>query len=136
MKKILTTIVLLMALGVLAYSALAMQNKTAALRAENQARVDAAQSELDKVIAEYAAIDPTTDEGMAHRIEAENRLITEAREQTETLSKENETLRRDNEELRQQVEALEAEEEKAYYLKTYESLHKGMEMVEGYIDGE
>ena len=129
-------ILLLAALAGILYGGVTMQKNVAALRAENQARVDAAQSELDAQKAAYAAIDPRTDEGMAHQIEAENQAITDAQQQTETLLKENEELRRENEELAKEVSSLEAEEDNAYYLTVYESLHKGMEMVEGYIDGE
>ena len=128
-------IVLLLALGVAVYSAWTMNSRYTALNAANQARVDAAQSELDASKAAYAAIDPSTDEGMARQIEAENQAIADAQQQTEALHQKSEQLRQENEELRAQVAELEADEENAYYLTVYESLHKGMEMVEGYIDG-
>ena len=135
MKRILTAIVLLIALAAVAYAGWTINGKTQALADEYEARVADAQKELDEQKAVYAAIDPSTDEGMALRIEAENEAIAEARGRTETLTAENETLRRENEELTGTVAGLEAEEENAYYLKVYESLHKGMEMVEGYLDG-
>ena len=72
---------------------------------------------------------------MARQIEAENQAIADAQQQTEALHQESEQLRQENEDLRAQVAELEADEENAYYLTVYESLHKGMEMVEGYIDG-
>ena len=135
MKRILTAIVLLIALAASAYAGWTIYEKTQTLTSENEARVAAAQKELDEQKAVYAAIDPSTDEGMALRIEAENEAIAEARSQTETLREENETLRRENEDLTGSIAGLEADEENAYYLKVYESLHKGMEMVEGYLNG-
>ena len=128
-------IVLLLALCACVYSALTLHGRVDAMRREQQARVDAAQGELDAAKAEYAAFDPNTDEGMARQIEAQNQAVAEAQQKTESLQKENETLRSENEALTKEVGELEADEETAYYLKTYESLHKGMEMVEEYING-
>ena len=135
MKRILTAIVLLIALAASAYAGWTIYERTQALTRENEARVAAAEKELDEQKAVFAAIDPSTDEGMALRIEAENEAIAEARDRTETLAAENESLRRENEELTGTIAGLEADEENAYYLKVYESLHKGMEMVEGCLDG-
>ena len=134
-KRILTAIVLLAALAASAYAGWTINEKTGTLTREGEARVTAAQKELDEQKAAYAAIDPSTDEGMALRIEAENAAVAEARGQTETLREENDSLRSENEELTGKIAALEADEENAYYLKVYESLHKGMEMVEGYLNG-
>ena len=131
-----TMIVLLLALAASVYSAVTLQGKVAELDKENLKRVDAARSELEEQKAAYAAIDPSTDEGMARQIEAENRAIEEAEEKTQQLQNENEQLRQENGELEQKIAAMESEEETASYLKVYESLHKGMEMVEGYLDGD
>ena len=106
------------------------------MREENEIRLREAQTELEEQKTALAAIDPTTDEGMARQIEAQKQAIAEAREKAEKLQAENETLRRDNEELRDQISGLETDEDNAYYLKVYESLHRGMEMVEDCIDGE
>lgn len=136
MKKIITMIVLLLALAASVFSAYTLGSRTAALEKENQARVEAAQQELDTIKAEYAAIDPSTDEGMKRQIEAENQAIAEALKKAEALAGENESLRKENEALTQDVSALEANEDNAYYLTVYEHMQKGMELVEGYLDGE
>ena len=129
-------IVLLLALAGTACSAWTLNGRVSAMRRENEARVAAAQGELDAQKAEYAAIDPSTDEGMARQIEAERQAVADAQQQTDEYQKKNEALRRDNETLTGQIRELEADEENAYYLAVYESLHKGMELVEGCLDGE
>ena len=135
MKRIITMIVLLLALAATVYSAVTLHGRVLALQLENQARVDSAQSELDAKKTEYAAIDPNSDAGIAHQIETENQAIAEANAQAAALSEENDGFLRENDELKTQIEALEADEENAYYLTVYESLHNGMEMVEGYLNG-
>jgi septal ring factor EnvC (AmiA/AmiB activator) len=129
-------IVLILALAGTACSAWLLGGRLSDISRENEARVLAAQSELDAQKAAYAAIDPSTDEGMARQIEAEQQAVAEAQQQTEELQKDNEALLRENNSLSAQIRELEADEENAYYLAVYESLHKGMEMVEGYLDGE
>ena len=106
------------------------------MRRENEARVTAAQNELDAQKAAYAAIDPSTDEGMARQIEAERQAVAEAQQQTDDFRQKNEALRRDIETLTGQIRELEADEENTYYLAVYESLHRGMETVEDCLDGE
>ena len=129
-------IVLLLALAGTASSTWMLNGRVSAMRRENEARVTAAQNELDAQKAAYAAIDPSTDEGMARQIEAERQAIAEAQQQTDDFRQKNEALRRDIETLTGQIRELEADEENAYYLAVYESLHKGMETVEGCLDGE
>ena len=136
MKKILTTIVLLAALAAAMISAVTINSRTAQLRQENQARVDAAQKALDDKKEEYASIDPSTDEGMQRQIEAKNQAVADAQTETQSLLAENESLRQDNEALTKEISALEANEENAYYLTVYEHMQKGMALVEGYLDGE
>ena len=136
MRRILTLIVLLFVLAGTACSAWMLNARVSGMRRENEARVEAAKAELDAQKAAYAAIDPTTDEGMSRQIEAEKQALEEARQQTETLLGENETLSRENKALADRISELESDEDNAYYLAVYESLHKGMEMVEGYLDGE
>ena len=110
-KRILTAIVLLAALAASAYAGWTINEKTKTLTREGEARIAAAQKELEEQKAAYAAIDPSTDEGMALRIEAENEAIAEARGQAETLRGENEALRSENEELTGKIAALETDEE-------------------------
>ena len=129
-------ILLLLVLAGSLFGAYTLQTRVSALEAENEAKVAAAQSELDAIKAAYAAIDPETDEGMARQIEAENQAIDEANEQAAALTQDSETLRADIRTLQSGISALEADEDNAYYLKVYESLHKGMEMVEGLLNGE
>ncbi|MBR6113893.1 MAG: hypothetical protein IKQ10_01800 [Oscillospiraceae bacterium] len=129
-------LLLLAVLGGSIYGALYFRNRTAALEADNQSRVDDAQSELDAQKAAYAAIDPSTDEGAALQLASENEAIEQAQQQTQALEAENEKLRAENEELAAQVSELEADEDNAYYLKAYESMRKGMELVEAYFNGE
>ena len=150
MKRILTMIVLLLALAGTASSTLMLNGRVSAMRRENEARVTAAQNELDAQKAAYAAIDPSTDEGMARQIEAERQAVAEAQvrrrhrrtvllsrsQQTDDFRQKNEALRRDIETLTGQIRELEADEENTYYLAVYESLHRGMETVEDCLDGE
>ena len=129
-------IVLLLALAGTASSTLMLNGRVSAMRRENEARVTAAQNELDAQKAAYAAIDPSTDEGMARQIEAERQAVAEAQQQTDDFRQKNEALRRDIETLTGQIRELEADEENTYYLAVYESLHRGMETVEDCLDGE
>lgn len=136
MKKILTMIVLLAALAATVFSAFTLHGRVLSLRAENQARVDEAQSALDTARAAYAAIDPSTDEGMGRQIETENQMIADAQQKTDALVKENGDILRENEELTEEIRSLEEQQDIVYYLTAYESMSNGIKLVEGYINAE
>ena len=135
MKKTVTTILLLILLAGLAAGALTLYSWTAELRDFHQARVNVVRQQLDSARTAYALIDPSTDEGAAKLLETENAAVAEAQAQTEQLLDENAALETEIESLQRQADELAAEEETAYYLEIYDQMVKGIEEVQGYIEG-
>ena len=135
MKKVIVMILLLLIIAGTVMGSLTIRGWTAELQAENEARVRAAQSQLDDEKAAFAAIDPNTTEGTERELEAERQIITEAQEQIAALETEIRGLDDTTAEVQRTAEEKKLDEETQYYLTVYQSLHEGMEKVEGYIEG-
>ena len=135
MKKVIVPLILLLVIAGMAAGAFYFQGETGKLHAENRALVASAQERLDQAKAELEAIDPSTVEGAERQLESEQAIVKEALDRAEELEKENTQLDDSIAEENAELESVSADEETAYYLAVYESLHQGMEKVEGYIEG-
>lgn len=135
MKRIITALLLAALIGGAAAGALYLRGETEQLRAEGQTRVTQAEDRLARAKAELAAIDPSTVEGAERQLASEKAIVEDAIARAQELEAENETLDDDIFRAQAQLDALKEKEENAYYLSVYESYSRGMEMVEGYIEG-
>ena len=135
MKRAIAAVLLLLVLIGSAGGALYFKGETDRLRAENEALVAAAESRLAAAQAAYNAIDPGTLEGSEHQLEAEKAIVAEAVARADELEKESRSLDEEISRAQAELDALEEQEENAYYLAIYQSLHEGMEKVEGCIEG-
>ena len=135
MKRIITALLLAALIGGAAAGALYLRGETEQLREEAQALVTQAEDRLARAKAELAAIDPSTVEGEERQLASEKAIVEDAIARAQELEAENETLDDDIFRAQAQMDALMEQEENAYYLSVYESYSRGMEMVEGYIEG-
>ncbi len=135
MKKAIAAVLLLLVLIGSAGGTLYFKGETDRLRTENEALVAAAESRLAAAQAAYNAIDPSTLEGSEHQLETEKAIVAEAVAQADELEKESRALDEEISRAQQELDALEEQEENAYYLAMYQSLHEGMEKVEDCIEG-
>lgn len=118
-----------------AAGAVYLRGETDKLQAEGQARVTEAEDRLALARAELAAIDPSTVEGEERQLASEKAIVEDAIARAQELEAENETLDGDILRAGAELDALKEQEDNAYYLSVYESYSRGMEMVEGYIEG-
>ena len=135
MKKAIAAVLLLLVLIGSAGGTLYFKGETDRLRTENEALVAAAESRLAAAQAAYNAIDPSTLEGSEHQLETEKAIVAEAVAQADELEKESRAIDEEISRAQQELDALEEQEENAYYLAMYQSLHEGMEKVEDCIEG-
>lgn len=135
MKKVIVPVLLLLVIAVMTAGAFYFRGETRRLHAENSALVTSAEERLARAKADYEAIDPSTVEGAERQLESEQAIVTDALEHAEELEQENKQLDESIAEEQKKLDAASAEEDTAYYLAVYESLHRGMEQVEGYIEG-
>ena len=126
MKKTITTVLLIV---------LMLYSWTEDLRSFHQSRVNTALDELNAAKTAYAMIDPNTDEGAARLLETEQAAVDEATALAAQLENENAALEIEAGELQRQVDELEADEDNVYYLAIYDQMVKGIEEVQGYIEG-
>ena len=135
MKRIITALLLAALIGGAAAGALYLRGETEQLREEGQALVTQAEDRLARAKAELAAIDPSTVEGEERQLASEKAIVEDAIARAQELEAENETLDDDIFRAQAQLDALKEKEDNEYYLSVYESYSRGMEMVEGYIEG-
>ena len=128
-------ILLIVVLAGVCFGAVTVLNMTSQLRAENEAIVNEAQQKLDAAKAAYDAIDPSTTQGEAHQLEAENAAVAEAEQRANEIKEEIKGLEESIRAAQKELEEAEADEDTAYYMTAYDSMRQGMEMVEGYIEG-
>ena len=135
MKKMIVPVLLLLVILATAAGAFWFRGQTQKLHADNQTLVSDAEQRLAQAKAEYNAIDPSTVEGAERQLESEQAIVTEAETRAQELEMENAKLDQEISEEKAKLEKASSDEDTAYYLAVYESLHKGMEKVEGYIEG-
>ena len=135
LKKMIVPVLLLMVILATTAGAFWFRGQTQKLHSDNQALVADAEQRLARAKAEFDAIDPSTVEGAERRLESEQAIVTEAETRAAELEQENAQLDKEISEEKAKLENISSDEETAYYLAVYESLHQGMEKVEGYIEG-
>ena len=135
MKRIITAVLLLALIAGAAAGAVYLRGETARLRTEGEALVSAAESRLTGAKAELEAIDPSTVEGEERQLASEEAIMNDVIARSQELEAENETLEEDILRARAELDAVKEQGDNAYYLSVYESYSRGMEMVEGYIEG-
>ena len=135
MKRIIVALLLLALIGGAAAGALYFQGETGRLHDQNRALVTAAEDRLARAKEELSAIDPSTVEGEERQLASEQAIVADANARAEALEAENAELDKSIEEAQTALEAAMAEGDNAYYMTVYDSLSQGMQMVEGYIEG-
>lgn len=88
-------------------------------------------AELEKLRQEQVQVGKTETPQQITAVQKENEALTK---EIETLNSECEALDASNEELEQQYETLTQDETNIYYMTILESLKKGMEKVESYLN--
>ena len=88
-------------------------------------------AELEKLRQEQVDVSKIDNSQQIAEVQKENEAL---QSEIETLNSECENLDTSNEELKQQYETLSQDEENIYYLTILESLKKGMEQVESYLN--
>lgn len=129
------TVLLLAMIAGAAAGAMILRGETERLKADNRALVAAAEDRLAQARAELAAIDPSAVEGEERQLASEQAAVEEAVARAQELEAENDALDGDILQAQAELDAARAQEDAAYYLSVYESYRKGMELVEGCIEG-
>ena len=135
MKRIIVMILLLLMLAGTGIGAVTLYNKTADLRAENEALVREANQQVETAKAAYDAIDPSTTQGAERQLQSDNAAVAEAEQRADALEAEIREIENSIRAAQEELNRVEADEETAYYMEAYDSLREGMEKVEGYIEG-
>ena len=135
MKKVIVAVLLLALIAGCAVGAAGFRGKTAAIRAQRDAAVGAAEERLALAREAYAAVDPNALDGEAERLAAEQSALADALAQAGAMESENKALADEAARAEAGLETLRADEENAYYLSIYQALQAGMEKVEALIEG-
>ena len=115
--------------------ALYLRGETERVHADGQALVSASEDRLSRAKAELEAVDPSSVEGEERQLASERAIVSEALAKAQDLEAENDILDGDILQAQAELDAAREQGDTDYYLSVYESLHKGMEMVEGYLEG-
>lgn len=135
LKKTITTVLLLLLIIEAAAGTLLIGSEVRRLRDESRAQLTEAEERLARAKAELEAIAPDTVEGEEHQLAVEQAIVDDAIAKAQELEAENTSLDGDIARAQAELDAVREQDDNAYYLTVYEALKKGMELVEGYIEG-
>ena len=135
LKKTITTVLLLLLIIEAAAGTLLIGSEVRRLRDESRAQLTEAEERLARAKAELEAIAPDTVEGEEHQLAVEQAIVDDAIAKAQELEAENTSLDGDIARAQAELDAAREQDDNAYYQTVYDALKKGMELVEGYIEG-
>ena len=135
LKKTITTVLLLLLIIEAAAGTLLIGSEVRRLRDESRAQLTEAEERLARAKTELEAIAPDTVEGEEHQLVVEQAIVDDAIAKAQELEAENTSLDGDIARAKAELDAAREQDDNAYYQTVYDALKKGMELVEGYIEG-
>lgn len=135
MKRTVMTVLLSVILVIGVVCGVYFLRQAAALRADGESAVAAAEGELTAAQTRYDALNPETETGAAAWAAAEQEVYSETQEKIDSLKTDNAALDESIAAMEKEVEGKLADEDTAYYNSVYEEMQKGVDQVEEYLKG-
>lgn len=135
MKRTVMTVLLSVILVIGVVCGVYFLRQAAALRADGESAVAAAEGELTAAQTRYDALNPETETGAAAWAAAEQEVYSETQEKIDSLKNDNAALDESIAAMEKEVEGKLADEDTAYYNSVYEEMQKGVDQVEEYLKG-
>ena len=135
MKRTVMTVLLSVILVIGVVCGVYFLRQAAALRADGESAVAAAEGELTAAQTRYDALNPETETGAAAWAAAEQEVYSETQEKIDLLKTDNAALDESIAAMEKEVEGKLADEDTAYYNSVYEEMQKGVDQVEEYLKG-
>lgn len=135
MKRTVMTVLLSVVLIIGVVCGVYFLRQAAALRADGENTVAAAEGEFSAAQARYDALNPETEAGVAAWTAAEQEVLAETQEKIDSLKADNAALDESISAMEKEVEGKLADEDTAYYNSVYEEMQKGVDQVEEYLKG-
>ena len=135
MKRTVMTVLLSVILVIGVVCGVYFLRQAAALRADGESAVAAAEGELTAAQTRYDALNPETETGAAAWAAAEQEVYSETQEKIDSLKTDNAALDESIATMEKEVEGKLADEDTAYYNSVYEEMQKGVDQVEEYLKG-
>lgn len=135
MKRTVITVLLSVILVIGVVCGVYFLRQAAALRADGESAVAAAEGNLTAAQTRYDALNPETETGAAAWAAAEQEVYSETQEKIDSLKTDNAALDESIAAMEKEVEGKLADEDTAYYNSVYEEMQKGVDQVEEYLKG-
>ncbi len=135
MKRTVMTVLLSVILVIGVVCGVYFLRQAAALRADGESAVAAAEENLTAAQTRYDALNPETETGAAAWAAAEQEVYSETQEKIDSLKTDNAALDESIAAMEKEVEGKLADEDTAYYNSVYEEMQKGVDQVEEYLKG-
>ena len=135
MKRTVMTVLLSVILVIGVVCGVYFLRQAAALRADGESAVAAAEGNLTAAQTRYDALNPETETGAAAWAAAEQEVYSETQEKIDSLKTDNAALDESIAAMEKEVEGKLADEDTAYYNSVYEEMQKGVDQVEEYLKG-
>ena len=135
MKRTVMTVLLSVILVIGVVCGVYFLRQAAALRADGESAVAAAEGNLTAAQTRYDALNPETETGAAAWATAEQEVYSETQEKIDSLKTDNAALDESIAAMEKEVEEKLADEDTAYYNSVYEEMQKGVDQVEEYLKG-